>query len=66
MEASTKEGGCNAYQQGGRPLWGGILEACNGKDGWAVVDSENVGDRLGILDVVCEEEEDGGPRKITP
>ena len=48
---------------------GGILEACNGEDVWAIVDLENVGDRLEILDVVREEEEDegkGGPRKITP
>ena len=63
-----KKGGCNAYQQGGRPLSGGILEACNREDGWAVVDLENVGDLLEILDAVREEEDEGegGPRKITP
>ena len=45
---------------------GGILEGCNGEDAWAVVDLENVGDRLEILDAVREEEEgEGGPRKIT-
>ena len=65
----SKEGGCRAYQQGGQPLWVGILEACNGEDGWTVVDLENAGDRLEILDAVRAEEEvegEGGPRKITP
>ena len=63
-------GGWCGFYQGNDGEWltkmmgdhygGGILEACNGEDAWAVVDLENVGDRLEILDVVREEEEKEG------